>query len=135
MERAIIGRVRGLFDSRGISQRELAESLGVSPSWVSAFFSGKRPANDIHILIKLARYFGVSVGYLLNETERGRDAGASTLLAAWESMADERDRKAILSLALTLKRDSGGLDTEPPPEPSHAPDAGGGTTKGRAKRR
>lgn len=135
VEKAIIGRVKGLFDSRGINQREFADALGVSPSWVSAFFAGRRPANDIHLLLKIARYFGVTVGYLLNETERGRDAGATTLLGAWTEMTDERDRQAVLNLALMLRGRNADPNTAPPHEPLPALGAVGGTTRGLRRRR
>lgn len=120
VETTIRERVRGLFKSRAdLSQREFADALGVDPSWVSAFLAGRRPANDIHLLVKIARYFGVSVGYLLDETERGLDAGAMTLIATWEHL-DPADRSVVLTLALNLRRRG---DT-PAVAPPHAPRGG-----------
>ncbi len=40
-------RLRELRDRHKMTQLELAEAIGVSPSWVSAFFSGRRNANDV----------------------------------------------------------------------------------------
>lgn len=129
LDRLITTRVEALFKNRGISQREFAEAIGVSPSWVSAFFGHRRPANDIHTLSRIARYFGVSVGYLLNETERGRDAGATTLLGAWEGLSDDLDRDAVLQLALRLRGRGGGA---PPPGGNDDPgDPGGRRGPGR----
>lgn len=133
VEKGIIDRVRGLFVSHGITQREFADALGVSPSWVSAFFSGRRPANDIHLLLKIARYFGVTVGYLLNETDRGRDAGASAVIGVWETL-DERGRRALLNLALTLRDPDDDRGTARSAERPDGRGVGGGTTTGPAKR-
>ena len=126
VERAIISKVRGLFDSRGISQRELADAIGTSPSWVSAFFAQRRPANDIHLLQRIARYFGVSVGYLLHETERGRDAESATLLAAFAELQPP-DRDVVLNVALSLLRRRGETAAgEAPAGAMSAVQAGGG---------
>jgi len=107
VETTVRERVTALFRSRGLSQRELADALGVDPSWVSAFLKGTRHANDLPLLVRLARYFGVSVGYLLNEADRGRDAGAATLLATWDQL-EGPDRDVVLQLALSLRRRSDG---------------------------
>ncbi len=95
-------RTEALFKAKAVSQVEFANGIGVHPSWVSQFLSGRRAANDIEVLSKIARYFGVTVGYLLNETDRGRDAGAATLLAIWEEL-NERDRDLLLDVARTLR--------------------------------
>lgn len=135
MERGIIARAKALFDVKGVNQREFADALGRSPSWVSAFFSGKRPANDIHLLMKIARYFGVTVGYLLNETDKGHDAKAMTLLAAWSKITNERARNTVLQSALMLQDQTDDPDTGPGPGPSGGHEPGGGTTKGPRKHR
>jgi transcriptional regulator with XRE-family HTH domain len=134
VDRQIVDRVRELFESRGLQQKEFAVAIGVSPSWVSAFFGYRRPANDIHLLMKIARFFRVSVGYLLSETERARDADATTLLSVWPEIP-ESARRGLVQLALQL---SGGAST-----PDSAPDGGssgdtpqgGGTTRPPRKRR
>jgi transcriptional regulator with XRE-family HTH domain len=120
VEKAIVARVKALFETHAITQRELADAIGTSPSWVSAFFANRRPANDIHLLLRIARYFGVSVGYLLNESERGRDAETATLLAAFDGLL-QPDRAVVLNVALSLKRRgepaTGGLADTPAAAP------------------
>lgn len=135
METVIRDRVKALFDSRGgLSQAEFAAAIGTKPSWVSHFFRGSRPANDIHLLRRIARYFGVPVGYLLNETEPAKDAGAVTLLSAWATM-DEKSRQAVLNLALMLRGHDDDTRTGSPPGSPLAHAGAGGTTKAPKKRR
>lgn len=110
----IRGRVAELLAAQpDVKQHEFGRAIGRGASWVSAFLTGKRHANDVELLVKIARYFGVSVAYLLNEADRGRDARAATLLAIWEELG-EKQRAAVLNLALTLR-------PEPPEHPG--PDA------------
>lgn len=134
VERLIVDRVRTLFESRGLQQKEFAAGLGVSASWVSAFFGYRRPANDIHLLCKIARYFRVTVGYLLNETERERDADLTTLISAWPAIP-AAGRRGLVLLALQLAGDTGGLNSAPDAESSHAPPQGADTTRPSRKRR
>jgi len=121
VEAIVRERVNALFTSRtDLSQKELAAALKVSPSWVSAFLAGRRNANDLPLLTKIARFFGVSVGYLLGETERGLRADAMILLAKYEEL-EPPDRDAVLQLALTLWRrggSGGGEGQEGPPSGS-----------------
>jgi transcriptional regulator with XRE-family HTH domain len=100
----ITARIRSLFTARGITQRELADAIGVDASEVSMVLSETRFVTDIHKLASYARYFGVTVGYLLNESERGRSAEAVTLLHAFEPLEEKDDRDLVLGLALSLKR-------------------------------
>lgn len=87
-----------------VQQHQFGKAIGRGASWVSAFLGGKRNANDVLLLVKIARFFGVSVGYLLRETDRGMDASARTLLSAFQGLREPEDRDAVLQLALTLKR-------------------------------
>lgn len=49
---------------KGISQRKLGEDLGVVNQTVSFWETGSREP-DLDTLVKIAKYFDVSVGYLL----------------------------------------------------------------------
>lgn len=60
-------RLRELREERGISQRELAEIIGISKGAVYYYESDGR-APDIVTLEKLCDYFGVSADYLLGRT-------------------------------------------------------------------
>lgn len=57
-------RIRTLREDRDLSQRQIAEMLGMSQTGYSKYETGE---NDIptHILIKLADYYQTSVDYIL----------------------------------------------------------------------
>lgn len=59
------GKLKSLRTGQKLSQRELAERLGVAKSIISYYESGDRyPSYDI--LVKLARLFHVTTDYLLD---------------------------------------------------------------------
>lgn len=60
-------RIRDLREDRDMNQTEIAKMLGMSQTGYSKYETGE---NDIPtvILIKLARYYNVSIDYLLEET-------------------------------------------------------------------
>ena len=60
-------RLRDLREDRDLSQKELAKIIGMSQTGYSKYETGE---NDIptEILIALARFYDVSVDYLLGET-------------------------------------------------------------------
>jgi len=62
-------RLRRLRQDRGLSQSDLGGEIGVAQSTVGMWESGKREP-DFETLIKLARFFGVSVAYLLGADEK-----------------------------------------------------------------
>lgn len=120
VEELIRGRVRELLAARpDVTQSAFGSAIGRGYSWVSAFLAGTRHANEIHLLIRIARFFGVSVGYLLGEAQRGLDPGAVTLLATWDTLTP-RDRKLLLQVAATFRS-----PTEEPAPPGAAGPAGG----------
>lgn len=60
-------RIRNLREDRDLSQTKVAKMLGMSQTGYSKYETGE---NDIPtaVLIKLARFYGTSVDYLLGET-------------------------------------------------------------------
>lgn len=60
-------RLKNLREEKGVSQRELAEIIGISKGAVYYYESDER-APDIVTLEKLSDYFGVSADYLLGRT-------------------------------------------------------------------
>ncbi|KXG78248.1 helix-turn-helix domain-containing protein [Thermotalea metallivorans] len=61
-------RIRLLRNEKEITQRELAEYLGLTPKMISFYENGERfPPHDI--IIKLSDYFNVSTDYLLGKTD------------------------------------------------------------------
>ena len=64
-------RIRELREDNDLTQREVAEMLGMSQTGYSKYETGP---NDIPtaILIKLADFYNVSVDYLLGRTNKTR---------------------------------------------------------------
>ena len=61
-------RLRELREAKGITQKKLAEVLGVSPRMVSFYESGAHFLSDEDQLCKLADYFDVTTDYLLGRS-------------------------------------------------------------------
>ena len=61
-------RIRDLREDNDLNQTKVAEMLGMSQTGYSKYETGE---NDIPtaVLIKLARFYGTSIDYLLGETE------------------------------------------------------------------
>lgn len=60
-------KIRNLREDKELSQRQLADILGVSPSTVGMYEQGRR-SPDKEMILELAKFFGVSVDYLLGTT-------------------------------------------------------------------
>ena len=62
-------RIRDLREDRDLNQTQVAVMLGMSQTGYSKYETGE---NDIPtaILIKLARFYGTSIDYLLGETNQ-----------------------------------------------------------------
>ena len=67
---ALPRRLRDLCQERRWSQRELAERLGVTQSYVCRLLDGSRRANTLDCYERLARIFGVSLSALISDLER-----------------------------------------------------------------
>jgi len=62
-------RIRDLREDQDLTQRELAEILGMSQTGYSKYETGE---NDVptHILIKLADFYKTSTDYILERTDK-----------------------------------------------------------------
>ncbi len=62
-------RIRNLREDRDLTQKQIAEILGMSQTGYSKYETGE---NDIPtaILIKLANFYGTSIDYLLERTDK-----------------------------------------------------------------
>ena len=61
-------RLRELRLEKGLSQRQLAESLEMKHANISRWESGLQDPTSVNI-IKIARFFGVTTDYLLGEQD------------------------------------------------------------------
>ena len=86
-------KLKALRIGKKMSQKALADKLGVSKSVVSFYESGERlPSYDV--LIKISRIFNVTTDYLL-DVERERMVDVSEL--------SENDISVVNSVILALK--------------------------------
>ena len=104
-------RLKELRIKKGVTQKELAEMLSLTPKAVSFYELGQRQIpNDT--LAFLADYFGVTVDYLLGRSDEPkikfdfqlfrdkseRDEVKKKLLDLYESMSEEDKKTAIAIL-------------------------------------
>ena len=61
-------KLRELRTERGLSQRALGDLLGVCNQTISFWESGSREP-DLDNLLKISKYFGVTVDYMLDEND------------------------------------------------------------------
>ena len=62
-------RIKELREERGLTQKELAKEIGVSPSSISRYERGVADFN-IYVVMKLSRFFQVSSDYIFGLTEQ-----------------------------------------------------------------
>ena len=87
-------KLKALRTAKKMSQRELAERIGIAKSVISFYESGDRfPSYDV--LIKISRIFNVTTDYLL-DIERERTVNVSGL--------SEEDIAAVTTVIDALKR-------------------------------
>lgn len=101
---AIRQRVTDLLKETGLSQAALAKAISQHPSVISEFLAGKRDINTIRTLLRIARFFGVSVSYLIQETkeESALDAQTAKLLATWRQLRTP-DRELLTKMAEAIQ--------------------------------
>lgn len=91
-------KLKALRTAKKMSQKELADRIGIAKSVISFYESGDRsPSYDV--LIKIAGIFNVTTDYLL-DVERERTVNVSGL--------SEEDIAAVTTVIDALKRKSNG---------------------------
>lgn len=86
-------RIAALRREAGLSQAQLAEKLGISPSAMGMYEQGRREPS-LQIVGELARILGVSTDYLITGTPSPEDAAAvEKMLADRLQSARERMRQ------------------------------------------
>jgi len=61
-------RIRELREQRHLNQEGLAQKISASQSTISAYETGDRTP-DLEMLIRLSKFFGVSIDYLVSISE------------------------------------------------------------------
>lgn len=88
--------LKELRNNKGISQREFAQMLGVSQQTVGSWEVG-RTEPDNRMLKQIAKYFNVSIDYLLDNDGAGANANTqpplnaeqAELIAEYDALNDE----------------------------------------------
>ena len=65
---ALKNRIRDLREDHDLSQQQLADRIGITQRKYSYLETGVQMLSD-EILVKLADYYGVSIDYLLRQTD------------------------------------------------------------------
>lgn len=101
-------RLRKLREDKNISQKVLSEYLGYGTTAVSAYENGRNePPFDI--LIQIARYFDVTVDYLIGKEDRAKWPDSLTkcdweLLQCYRKLTAE-EKILVLALIKALKKE------------------------------
>jgi len=85
-----------------VTRADFGRAIARGDSWISEFFNDKRTTNDLRLVVRMARFFGVPVGFLLHESHREDDAQTVSLIGAWRDL-DTDHRETVLQLALRLR--------------------------------
>lgn len=64
-----MNRIKELRKAKGVTVKELAETLGIAQSMLTNYENGSSTPRDQSVWEKLAGYFGVSVSYLMGLTD------------------------------------------------------------------
>lgn len=85
-------RLRGLRESRGMTQRALGDQIGASQSAVANYESGTRDPEPL-ALLAMSHFFGVSSEYLMGLTDD--PMRATSLPADWERVLSDALREGF----------------------------------------
>ena len=95
-------RLSELRRDAGLTQDQLAEILKINKHSISSYERGKSEPPD-EIKIALARYFGVTVDYLLGLSDTDLPAGSPRVLRLPDDLSEE-DVRLLNDLALFLSQ-------------------------------
>jgi transcriptional regulator with XRE-family HTH domain len=107
----LAGILARLRNERGLVIQQVAEHVGVSIGYISLIEQGKRqPSREV--LKRLARFYGVSIDYLLSEPGNGQvnlaDPRLEAIMRGWESIT-EQDKSMLAEI---VKRFVDSVDRE-----------------------
>lgn len=89
-------KLKELRNQYGLSQKQVSERLGVSPSIVSGYETGERTPST-EVLLALSRLYHTSTDYLL-----GRRPAAEKTLLALDGLTDKQ-KAALIALVQSMK--------------------------------
>lgn len=124
--RVLLQRVLDLLATRSdLNRAEFGTRIKRGHSWISEFLAGLRTTNDLRLVMKIARVFGVPVAHLIGEPDPTLDAGAATLLATWRALRLPEDRALLLKTATAIRERAApdGVQDEARPDDEREPSA------------
>jgi transcriptional regulator with XRE-family HTH domain len=101
----VIGeRIKAKREQNGVTQKGLAEKVGITPSAINQFEKGeKKPSSPV--LARIAEELGVSTDYLFGASEEGDIFLSGNVVAAFRDFKglSKKDRETILNNIRFLK--------------------------------
>lgn len=129
VEQTIRERAIALLDARPeLTDAAFGEQIGRGYSWVSAFRTGVRNANDVPLLVAIARALGVTVGYLIGEKPATSDPYLAEVSERWTDLSEQSKAAVVATVRAFAEHDQ--PPTTPPsgsPPPADEPPSSGGT--------
>ncbi len=94
MNKKIGDRIKELRVKHGLTQRDIAALLDVSPSTVGMYEQNRREP-DANTLVKISEHFDVSTDYLLGTPEKNEPSSSSPISGFGMLMRQVREEKGI----------------------------------------
>lgn len=92
-------RLKSLREDADLSQKELAKALGVSPSTIGMYESGKRTP-DSEMLTRICDFFNITVDYLLGRSNVKKTLNIDPL---FQGAGGEKFSEAVETIAAHLE--------------------------------
>lgn len=105
-----MNRIRSLRQQKGITMSQAAQALGIPYTTYANYDTGTREPNS-EMLIAIARFYGVSVDYLIGNTQDPKPAPtpaepdplAGALFAAYGEVKEEFDEDDIADIQAFMR--------------------------------
>lgn len=95
--------LRGLAESRNLTQKQIAADIGVPASTIGGYFQGTSEP-DLEMVKRLARYFNCSVDFLTgNKTAQAESFREDILIHIFRTMS-ETQQELYLELGKTVAK-------------------------------
>jgi hypothetical protein len=103
IQETIRERVTALYAARpDLTQESFGAAIGRTGQWVSMFLSGVRSANDVRLVVRIARFFGVPPSYLLDDPPAVGSLVSE--ISAVVSGLDRANQEIVLRVANSLRK-------------------------------
>lgn len=88
---AFSDKLKDLREKKGLTQKELATELGVTPRMISYYETGKTFPNNPELLHKIVSLFNVTLDYLLLDTEKHTSSRLHQLVSKLKSLTEKKE--------------------------------------------